>query len=268
MDQRVRHCLKYYNYRSKIVVYTAIFGDRDKLKEPPKFAGVDYICFTDNKSLTSKIWKIVHNTGHDKNPAMSAKIYKILPHRFFQNYEYSLWVDGTHIPVVDIRYLIYKFLAKKDIAMFAHHKRKCIYDEMEACIRGNKDKIHIVERQREKYKKEGYPTKNGLAVCTVILRRHNAPNVQKTMEDWWDEINSYSIRDQLSFNYVAYRNNLDYAVIPGNVYNNRFFKWTKHTNPPPALSIGWILNGTPETATSRIMIIQCQDEKSLKGNRT
>jgi len=34
------------------------------------------------------------------------KIYKILPHRYFPEYEFSLWVDGTHTPDIDVRYLI------------------------------------------------------------------------------------------------------------------------------------------------------------------
>ncbi|MGA2775011.1 MAG: glycosyltransferase domain-containing protein [Candidatus Omnitrophota bacterium] len=239
----------------KVVVYTAIFGDKDRLREVRKFPGIDYICFTDDETLTSKTWKIEKIKGTHRDPRMNAKIYKILPHHFFQNYEYSLWVDGTHTPIVDIRFLIHKFLNKEDIAVFSHPRRRCVYEEMEVCIRYNKDDAEVIRKQEEKLRSENYPENNGLATCTVILRKHNVPKVREAMEDWWREINRYSIRDQLSFNYIAYRNNLNYAVIlPGDVYNNHFFEYIEHLRPDRlTLSIGWILNGTIETASSRIM---------------
>ena len=44
------------------------------------------------------------------------------------------------------------------------------------------------------------------------------------MESWWEEIKYNSKRDQLSFNYVAWKNGLKYNSIPGDIRNNSFFK--------------------------------------------
>jgi len=42
--------------KNKLVVYTALFGDYDNLIEPKeKFEGCDFICFTDQKHLTSDV---------------------------------------------------------------------------------------------------------------------------------------------------------------------------------------------------------------------
>ena len=252
LQKRIRACSIKSSYR--VVVYTAIFGSKDKLKEVRRYPGIDYVCFTDDENLKSRSWTIKKIDAPSIDPRKNAKIYKILPHRFFSNYEYSLWIDGTHIPTIDIRFLVHKFLVKDDIALFSHPARRCIYEEMQACVKCNKDDAEIIKKQEAKYQRENYPEMNGLAACTVILRRHNAPQIKKTMEDWWREIEQYSIRDQLSFNYVAHRNNLKYAVLPGDVYDNYFFTCTEHRLPDSAaLSVGWLLNGTPETASARIM---------------
>ena len=175
-------------------------------------------------------------------------------------------MDGTHVPIVDCAYLVRTFLTQEDIAIFAHRKRKCVYQEMEACVDYNKAEAAIVKKQEDHYRAQGYPPNNGLAECTVILRRHNVPKVKNTMEDWWKEIDAYTLRDQLSFNYVAFRNHLTYAVMPGDVRYNHYFKFTPHVSlDKPALSVGWVLNGTPETASSRIMGYNVHEYLVSKG---
>ena len=45
-----------------VVFYTAIFGEYDLLKEPPKklTTKCDFLCFTDNEKLRSKYYKIIY----------------------------------------------------------------------------------------------------------------------------------------------------------------------------------------------------------------
>ena len=83
----------------KLVVYTAIFGGKDELIEAPCFPSVDFVCFTDDPKLTSRTWKVVLAAeAASADPRSGAKLYKILPHRFFPDYDCSLWIDGTHVP--------------------------------------------------------------------------------------------------------------------------------------------------------------------------
>jgi glycosyltransferase involved in cell wall biosynthesis len=238
----------------RVVVYTAIHGGKDALREARSFPGVDYVCFSDDASLRPRTWKMVVARNGSDDPRMRAKVYKILPHRYFPDHEYSIWVDGTHVPVVDPRYLVLRYLGTNDIALFRHPLRHCLYDEMQACLTQNKGGPQDIRRQRDRYLAEGYPSNNGLATCTVILRRHHSPHVIPAMEEWWEEITRYSARDQLSFNYVTHRRGLAYSVIPGHVYNNHYFRFAPHGKPDSsALSVGWILNGGRETASARIM---------------
>ena len=86
-----------------------------------------------------------------------------------------------------------------------------------------------MHKQVSKYLKEGYPQNNGLATNPILLREHHNPDIIKTMEDWWIEIKYGSRRDQLSFNYVAWKNNFKFSYLGGDSRKNEYFLQTgKH----------------------------------------
>jgi len=87
-----------------------------------------------------------------------------------------------------------------------HTHRSCIYEEAVACIQMRKDSSEIINSQMMRYGKEGYPPVNGLIAGRVIIRHHNNKKIISIMEDWWNEILNGSRRDQLSFNYVMWKN--------------------------------------------------------------
>ena len=62
-----------------------------------------------------------------------------------------------------------------------------------------------------KYQTEGYPEHNGLVVQMEVLRRHNETDVVDSMEDQWVELKYNSKREQLSFNYIAWKNDLKFS---------------------------------------------------------
>ena len=49
------------------------------------------------------------------------------------------------------------------------------------------------------------------------------------MEDWWSEIEKYSHRDQLSFNYALWKNKNSIKIfyLDKNIYDSKFFHWNK-----------------------------------------
>ena len=80
-----------------------------------------------------------------------------------------------------------------------------------------------------KYQEVGYPPNNGLINGGIILRHHNEPDCKKVMEDWWSEIKYNSKRDQLSFNYAAWKNNFQFNYLDGHDRTNYYFNYIKHT---------------------------------------
>lgn len=215
---------------NKIVVYTAIYGNYAKLRDAIPSKGCDFVCFTDDPNLKSDTWDVRYIEGFSNDPRRNAKIYKILPHKYFKEYDYSMWVDSSHVPY-DAATFVSACLNKHNIAVFKHYNRKCVYQELKACIKQKKDNKYTMQAQIQKYKDEGYPTNNGLSTCSVILRKHNDSNVIKTMEDWWGEIERHSSRDQLSFDYVIYKNKLPLNVIKKHIRHNPFFDVLTHKLP-------------------------------------
>ena len=220
----------------KIAVYTSIFGKYDILHENQfQMEGVDYLCFTD-EDLQSDTWNIIKSTPIYNDSNRNAKKYKILPHRYLKDYDYSVWIDGNILIISDIRDLV----KKSYYQVFDHNKtildpRDCIYQEYNAIMqlgqqsKNYKDNPQLMHKQVSRYVNEGYPPNNGLATNPILLRKHNDPNVIKTMEDWWIEIKYGSRRDQLSFNYIAWKNNFKFNYLEGDSRKNKYFLQTgKH----------------------------------------
>lgn len=111
---------------------------------------------------------------------------------------------------------------------FVHDKRDCIYDEGPACIELKKDCPRIINRQLERYRKEGFPAHYGLLSGGILYRKHNSPALRAVDEMWWNEVRKGSKRDQLSFNYVCYCLEFQYDSCPLNYFHNPYFAYRTH----------------------------------------
>ncbi|MDB9783534.1 DUF616 domain-containing protein [Gammaproteobacteria bacterium] len=218
--------------KTDIVVYTAIYGNFDALNEVrnPNPA-ISYICFTDRDSLVSETWQIIQCKDIDNNPRLLAKIFKVFPNKIFHNAKCSLWVDGNYL-VNDNHSLffnIYKDL--KHIKFYKHSLRNCIYDEARI-IQKEKPEFdpEIIDQQIKRYKDQKMPAIHGLINGAIILRNHESKLLPKLMDDWWFEIYNYSIRDQLSFNYVNWKNGECAEYFPEEITNFLYFTFKPHLN--------------------------------------
>jgi GT2 family glycosyltransferase len=219
---------------NSIVAYTAITGDYDDLKPQPHSAikSTPFVAFLDRPlgKFEPTFWEVrpVHNEF--KDPNRNAKIHKVMPHLFFPDKEYSLWLDGSckiEFPF-SIERLIQIYLSDTDFAVFRHPDRNCIYQEANVCLTRRLDDQETIRQQINRYTKEGYPSNNGLAECSILLRRHT-PAVQKFNEAWWEEIKNGSRRDQISFNYVVRKTGLKIRYFPGDLRKiNHLFKREGH----------------------------------------
>jgi len=217
---------------SKIVVYTALFGEYDDLKTPPQpINGCDFVCFTNNRKLKSEIFDIRYLNIKGMDNTRRNRMVKLLPHRFFSDYEYSLYLDGSvSIKRTDIKEFTLTHLAKHNWAVFSHPSRNCIYEELDACIERQKDDPETMRRQIEFYRRQAHPEQYGLTQNTILLRRHNKPDIIRFSELWWQELERFSKRDQLSIPYVARKEQLDYTLLPGTIRNNDYFEIHHHKN--------------------------------------
>jgi hypothetical protein len=215
----------------KTIVYTAIIGGYDNLKIEPT-TGDEFTAFVDGKIKRAVApWKIANRDLAFASDPLTARWYKMMPHKLFPGYDYSLWIDGSIEIIGDytVSQLVEKYMQDADMVVFKHRLRNCIYDEAWECIKQGRGDKNAIYRQVNKYTQEGYPSNNGLVEAGILLRRHNEA-VKAFNEAWWEEVCNYSTRDQISFDYLAHKMGVKINYFPGTIANNILFK--KHPHRP------------------------------------
>ena len=216
--------------KNKLVVYTAIFGNYDYLIEPKEnFEGCDFICFTDQEHLKSDVWEMRLVKDCDLTPNMMNRKYKILPHLFLNEYEWSLYLDANIAILKNPFELANKYLVKYEMALPKHFARNCIYEEAKECVTLGKAKYKEVKNQLEYYIKDGFPPNFGLGENNILLRKHNSEKVIKMMADWWNELNRQTQRDQLSLAYVLWKNGEIFNFMDESARGSDYFRIRLHT---------------------------------------
>ena len=218
----------------KLCVYTCITGDYDDLHEIEKpEKGVDYYCFTNNKNLKSKTWKIVQikNDGLD-NQRLSRKIKMLGEPSIMKDYEVSVWMDASVVWNKSVIDFVETYLGDGVFAAFLHSQRSSVRDEAIACLRLRKDSKEKIEETLRFLNSEGFRDDIGLFEMTVFAKRHHDKTVQETMKIWFDALQRYSKRDQLSFPYAIWKTGLQVNPISLNVWDNEWFSTIKHRISP------------------------------------
>lgn len=213
----------------KILLYTANFGNYDIFHEIAQTFNdyLDYVYITDIPR-ESKTWKIkVIKDFQDSY--LTAKMYKILPHKFFPEYDISIWIDASARNIHTNFTSLIKQMIEYNFIITKHPSRCCIYDEAITCIKSKKDKQEIIENQILRYSQEEYPKKNGLYQCGFLIRKHN--EIAEFSEAWWEEILDNSKRDQISFPYVykKFEHLVKLKTLNPEICSE-FFNWRRHGN--------------------------------------
>jgi len=218
----------------RVAVYTAIFGDKDELKEPLDYKPcehVDYYLISDNKKIETKLYKLIVKDSKYDDVTKNARFYKVNGLEEFKEYDYVIWHDGNlqmkHLFINDlIKYVEYDFLAS-----FKHPDRENFYQEAVACIDLNKDFSLKILWQSFIYYWKGLPSNLDSQLYETCILVKNMRLQNKIFYDtWWNQILTFSRRDQLALPYVLFILNTTISVIPGCRYENKFSEFSNHKN--------------------------------------
>ena len=201
---------------NKIVIYTAISGRFDllpSLRNPP--ANIDFVCYTTEPEIKSKgVWNVVRVPKIDKNPAKTAKHYKILSHKYFPEYEISMWIDANISTRGDLNKIIAAEIKDSVFSCYKHPSGgRGPYVEAKRCLSLHKGIPANLNRQMDAYRAEGVPADMLLPATGVLIRRVNDEKVIEFEDIWWQQLSLYSCRDQISFCYAIWKTGLEWKAI-------------------------------------------------------
>jgi hypothetical protein len=239
----------------KTVIYSCVTGQYDNVLETLLKSqaysddDTDFVLFSDRPDLVESgvgqefrqvgghlTWKILPvKYQHPVCNVRTARWHKINSHLAVPEYDRSVWVDGSQrLREVNLRKeLVEPYFAlpestqMKPIASFKHPDRTCVYQEAVACRKLKKDNPTIIAKQMQAYQAEGYPPYNGM-VETACVVRNNSPLVSQFNEIWWDQIEKFSRRDQLGFNYTSWKTGIAYGRIRGHRAQSPYFEFIPH----------------------------------------
>ncbi|XP_031499920.1 probable hexosyltransferase MUCI70 isoform X2 [Nymphaea colorata] len=226
---------KEYMNSCQIVVSSCIFGNFDFLRQPASKKitkrsreNVCFVMFVDE--LTMKrlyveelavdergyigLWKIVIVKNLPYTDLRKAgKVPKFLSHRLFPASRYSIWIDSKLRLHADPLLILEHFLWRKgaEYAISNHYDRHCVWEEVLQNKRLNKYNHRAIDEQFLFYQFDGLrkfneSNENNVLPSYVpegsfIVRAHTPmSNLFSCL--WFNEVNRFTSRDQLSFAYA------------------------------------------------------------------
>ncbi|MFZ1728452.1 MAG: glycosyltransferase domain-containing protein [Albidovulum sp.] len=200
-----------------LVLYSALYGQAEPLNETVfgGFDGYRQVLFTDRADLKVPGVEVVHDPLDGLDPARASRRAKLMPHRFFPDAAWSVWLDNKSRLLADPAGIVAALKAQSDrnFFVFPHFRRTCVYQEGQAVWENGLDDCKIVKERMRHYRSEGMPENTGLIEGHFIVRRHNAPENVHFGERWFEHVLRFSRRDQISFPYLAWKTGFDYELI-------------------------------------------------------
>ncbi|KAI4333664.1 hypothetical protein L6164_018444 [Bauhinia variegata] len=214
-----------------VIVASAIFGNYDVIQQPKNVSGeakknVPFYMFIDeeteiymkNTSIlgSSKrvgLWRIIviRNVPY-ADARRNGKVPKLLLHRIFPNVKYSIWIDGKLQLVVDPYQILERFLWRPNatFAISRHYRRFDVFVEAEANKAAGKYENASIDSQIQFYQlydglthytRAKLPVTSDVPEGCVIIREH-IPITNLFTCLWFNEVDRFTSRDQLSFSTV------------------------------------------------------------------
>ena len=193
----------------KVVVYSCLIGDYDQVSTFNKQKGYDYILFTDLK-IKNTNWSVFPIPDEvlklNVSDIKKQRYIKIHPHKFFRNYDLSLYIDANYVIKGDLDDYLINTLNPIDHIYIPHLQfGKGIKQAIEKAIEKKLDDSNLLKEVMDRYNKLNILSKSGIVNAGLIIRKHNTKDCIKLMEKWWEEVRDYSHVDGFAFNYAGYK---------------------------------------------------------------
>jgi hypothetical protein len=211
-----------------VALLTAIYGDYDVLQPLPADHGFDRaVCVTDNPDLSADGWEVLHVPSSD-TPILAAKLPKMRPFDFVTT-DVAVWLDGS-FQVVDgaWRDFCVRSVEGFDVVAWEHPEgRTCLFEEAAYCQDWPRYRPYPIREQVGSYRRAGMPGDFGLWACGGLAWR-NSDRAKRFGAEWARHQVEWSIQDQISFPFVAWRSDARVGTFAGHEFQNPYLRYVGH----------------------------------------
>ncbi|RZC79825.1 hypothetical protein C5167_042399 [Papaver somniferum] len=218
-----------------IVVSSCIFGSSDFLRRPTSRKiseyskkNVCFVMFLDEQTISKLsseghvrddrgyigLWKIVivRNLPY-VDMRRTGKVPKFLSHRLFPSARFSIWLDSKMRLHTDPMLILEYFLFRNgsEYAISNHYDRHCVWEEVLQNKRLNKYNHSAIDEQFNFYQSDGLtkfdPSDSNTLLPSYVpegsfIVRAHTPMSNLFSCLWFNEVDRFTSRDQLSFAYT------------------------------------------------------------------
>ncbi|WP_116083508.1 glycosyltransferase domain-containing protein [Tropicimonas sp. IMCC34011] len=205
--------------KSERIVYTCVVGGYDKLFRPlAADTETRYIALTDDPNLRAPGWEVqVIDLDLELSKSMQNRHCKCFPWKYLPLARTSIYVDGNVRILSNLSRLFDCADDGYDIVLFRHPKRNFVAEEVAECIARKKvQSREIIETEYSKLLEDGFVDIGHLTENGVIVRSHQSMELQNAMEHWWQFIQKFSGRDQISLHHCLHKASVRKLILPMN----------------------------------------------------
>ncbi|MAT94499.1 MAG: hypothetical protein CME59_18140 [Halioglobus sp.] len=220
-----------------VVIYSAVTAGYDQVLAPARQSfPVEFLLCSDTGDRVRR-WTTVPMYERFECNIATNRYHKFFPHKLFPRAQYSIYLDGNIGIIGDLSSLLAEFRnSGAAVGVFRHRDRDNIREEMTACLEQSKFDAADLERSQEQldfYLAQGMPADTRLTDNGVIFRWHGHPGLVAAMDDWWEQFNRFTKRDQLSLPYVLWKSALPVKIWQWSFReSNHYFEKYPHSGSP------------------------------------
>ncbi len=163
-------------------------------------------------------------------PRLRAKYFKMCGHQVYPQATALIWIDGSmEVKGPGLVDWMIGLMGDADCAFFKHEARRSVREELDFCTaniaipyqqaRYGKEPMAA---QVQDYERQGYDASSSGLVCCGLFIRRTTPKVNAAFEAWFIENVKWSIQDQLSLPYVAWKHKLRVVAVPNEASESIF----------------------------------------------
>lgn len=210
-----------------LVIYTVDFAGRDeKFADTHVIEDAQYICFTDRPEAVDYPWEPRRPRHYLMCPRMTSLWHKTHSHVILPKHDHSIFLNAgiglLKDPTPEF---------KAGFGLQRHRHRNDLFEEARFCrdigIMTPEDYL----RQTSYYLSRVGKRPSGLWESGALIR-DSGRRTAEVNEAWWDHIQRFSNRDQVSLAFLNSLSNFIYDV-PGDFDNPEYFHLTPHGGPLP-----------------------------------